>query len=411
MRFEHEQRGSVGCFGSKHVQRIDVLRALAILMVICFHALEAMTGKGSLPWTGDFRSYDAAPDSAFLSFYIFTFGWLGVVLFFVISGFCIHLSFLKWEQKAPAKKGLQEFIRQFYFRRFWRIYPVYLLALAFFTCLRVTNLWTWKGIKMVALHAALLHNFNPGHFFAINAAFWSIAVEWQLYLVYPLVILCRRYAGATSTFIGLGVFALLYRTYAPIITASENWQFALSQMPFSYWPQWLIGGWIAERWVARRAPIPNLRIWIYLAIIAFVVTDQYRPASRFSVDTAMVLFALIIEAFLRDPRPLTRFEKLLIPVGLSSYSIYLFHGLMYEMFSWMHEHIYRTRPYLDLSVTLTGIFLIILLPCWLSYRFLELGSVRIGNLLWDRITIRGPDETGTFAPVSGAEARAAEQAL
>jgi len=365
----------------------------------------------SLPWAGDFYDYNSAPHPAFLTFYILTFGWLGVVLFFVISGFCIHLSFLKWEQKTSAKAGTQRFVGQFYFRRFWRIYPVYLVALLFFTIVRVTNLWSWRAIKMVAIHAALLHNFNFGHFFAINGAFWSIAVECQLYLVYPLVILCRRYAGAAIAFTGLALFAFFYPALVPKMTASEPLRFALGQMPFSYWPQWLIGAWVAERWIARRPPIPFSRVCIYLSIIAYVGMSQYRPLSGWSVDLIIVLFALILEAFIWNSKPLTKLEKLLVPVGLSSYSIYLFHGIMFEVFDWVHQHVYRPSPYFDFVVALPVVFLIILLPCWLSYRFIELGSIRLGNWLWGKTHQRRMDQSAAPSILPAPGPGVAEEAL
>jgi peptidoglycan/LPS O-acetylase OafA/YrhL len=398
-----------------HIQRIDLLRALAIVMVFCFHGLEIAFGHEELPWVGDFRDYAAAQHPAFLTFYLFSSGKLGVALFFVISGFCIHLSFLKWEQRARLKPGNavepQRFIPQFYFRRFWRIYPVYLVALGVFASLSVPDLTSWKAVKMVTIHAALLHNFNQGHFFAINGAFWSIAVEWQLYLVYPLVICCRRYVGAISAFVGLILLGFLYPFYVPGVAGSDAWRFALSQMPFSYWPQWLIGAWVAERWVNRRPPIPGLRIWIYTTLVAYILMSQYRPTSGWSFGVAILLFALLIEACIRNTKPLTQIEMALLPVGLCSYSIYLFHCIMYKLLDWIHANVYQDRPYLDLSLSLTGIFMVILLPCWLSYRYLELGSVRMGNWLWQRLQkpVAGP--IAATPPYSLAQGKVSESGV
>src|SRR5882724_4472054 len=145
--------------GLGHLQRIDLFRAMAIIMVFCFHGFGASLTYAELPWAGNFRDYSAAPYSAYLTFYVFTLGQLGVPLFFVISGFCIHLSFLRWALRqsddGPPQK-ISNFIWQFYYRRFWRIYPAYLAALALFSWVYISAPGSAKGLKTIAIHAALL---------------------------------------------------------------------------------------------------------------------------------------------------------------------------------------------------------------------------------------------------------------
>jgi peptidoglycan/LPS O-acetylase OafA/YrhL len=91
---------------------------------------------------------------------------------------------------------------------------------------------------------------------------------------------------------------------------------------------------------------------------------------------------MLLEAFVRDTRPLSRFEIVAARVGLCSYSIYLFHNAAFLLLPWIHGHIYPARPYLDLSVTLAILFVLVLIPCWWSYRYIELGSVNLGNYFW-----------------------------
>jgi len=387
-----------------HLQRVDLLRALAICMVFCFHGFEATFPGSDLPWGGNLHHFAAAVHPAYLTFYLFSFGKLGVPLFFVISGFCIHLSYLKWERRRAGWAGSSwQFIREFYFRRFWRIYPVYLVALAFFTWFGISDLANAKTLKLVVVHAALLHNFSPGHFFAINPAFWSIAVEWQLYLIYPLVVIVRRTVGATPAFVFLILFGILYRAWVPGFVENSNWHFALSQMPFAYWPQWLIGAWVAERWVTGQSPLRGVRIWTVAVLSIFAAMNQYQPTSAWSFEVAPLFFALLIEVCIRNQRPLNHVEKALLPIGLCSYSIYLFHCVIFQWFDWIHRHLYSALPFVDLTITLVALFLLILVPSWLSYRYLELGSVQLGHWLWQRLRKASPRPV--FGPLAYSASR------
>jgi peptidoglycan/LPS O-acetylase OafA/YrhL len=94
----------------KHLAFLDIIRAVAILAVVCFHCFGDGFGYEFLPWGGQVRSFEVAKNS--LWFLPISFGWAGVAIFFAVSGFCIHLSF--------AHSKTQSF-RDFFIRRFFRI--------------------------------------------------------------------------------------------------------------------------------------------------------------------------------------------------------------------------------------------------------------------------------------------------
>ena len=99
--------------GGARLERIDQLRGVAALaVVVCHAAVSAYRGAPNLggapwPWLG--------------------FGYLGVPLFFVISGFCIHLPQARLLASPAAGRPAW---RRFFARRFWRLYPPYLAAIA-----------------------------------------------------------------------------------------------------------------------------------------------------------------------------------------------------------------------------------------------------------------------------------------
>jgi len=168
---------------SRSENRIDFLdhiRGVAIIGVLVFHSLGSAYGIAKLRWHGWLPDFDVP--GSFLLLFPATFGWLGVAVFFVVSGFCIHLS----HQRAK-----DEDLRAFFIRRFFRIYPPYLAALLIFSFL-----YPWHEIRLCSppslarfcTHLFLVHNLHSGSFNAINMAFWSVAVEFQLYLLYPLVL-------------------------------------------------------------------------------------------------------------------------------------------------------------------------------------------------------------------------------
>jgi len=147
-----------------HFDALDSLRALAISLVLASHA------------TDDFprllQKYSAA-------------GWCGVDLFFVLSGFLITRGLLK------SKASDEPYFRLFYWKRFLRIFPLYYAALLlFFFVLPVAlplPVPSHADQKWYFLYLSnwpvLAHQSVP-----IVGHFWSLAVEEQFYLMWPLLV-------------------------------------------------------------------------------------------------------------------------------------------------------------------------------------------------------------------------------
>ena len=150
---------------SRHMVQLDALRALAVFAVMVTHFLFRTPLSRLLPWDE-----------------------LGVQLFFVLSGFLITRILLQgrsWVEEG--KQSVWFTLRQFYIRRFLRIFPL------FYGTLAVMSL---AGIEPVAetfwWHVTYLSNFyfvliGKGHGSVTH--FWTLAVEEQFYLFWPFVIL------------------------------------------------------------------------------------------------------------------------------------------------------------------------------------------------------------------------------
>lgn len=161
---------------------LDLLRSIAIVWVMLFHSF-LLGGLG--------------PNWSWLSRY----GWMGVDLFFVLSGFLIGTQVL-----APISQGRRLSFGDFYMRRAFRILPAYLAVLAIYLC--------WPGFGEAAgmepWWKFLTFTMNLTIDYARNSAFshaWSLCVEEHFYWLFPLlaVVLLKRPATWKFVLLSAGV--------------------------------------------------------------------------------------------------------------------------------------------------------------------------------------------------------------
>jgi peptidoglycan/LPS O-acetylase OafA/YrhL len=170
---------------------LDGLRGLAALFVVLNHIFERA-------WVGYPGSANHAPFWAVW----FLYGRGAVVVFIALSGFSLGL--------GPARSGWQfKSIATYAHRRAWRILPPYWAALGFSLVMTWYVLaqpgWPGPNGKSVAVYGFLVQDaFSQGHhpgFWAAgspNRAFWSIAIEVQLYVLLPLLLLLVRRVSARA---------------------------------------------------------------------------------------------------------------------------------------------------------------------------------------------------------------------
>jgi peptidoglycan/LPS O-acetylase OafA/YrhL len=134
----------------------------------------------------------------------FHFGYLGVHLFLVLSGFCLTYPL--------ARKGLRLELAQFARRRASRILPPYYVALALFALQRAAAHQRPSARDLLS-HLLMVYNFSPTWMGSINGSFWSLALEWQLYLLLPLLLWGFRRWGVPQTLLATLALTLAYRTW------------------------------------------------------------------------------------------------------------------------------------------------------------------------------------------------------
>jgi peptidoglycan/LPS O-acetylase OafA/YrhL len=142
----------------RHIPEIDGLRAIAVLAVLVYH-LRGSWSQRLLPATG--------------------IGWIGVDLFFVISGFLITRILLESRER-------DDYFRGFYTRRIRRIWPLYYCVVAFALLGSVLHAHVVPGAWAYLVFVQNLA--VPGFGVYALAPTWSLAIEEQFYALWPLVV-------------------------------------------------------------------------------------------------------------------------------------------------------------------------------------------------------------------------------
>lgn len=347
--------------------KIDVLRGLAVLGVFCYHATIAVFGVFYIPvngWLMDFSDYPLK--RVLLNFQPAAFGSFGVELFLIISGFLIHSGYLR--------NGFNPLL--FFNKRFWRIYPPYLLALLFFT---VTLALPGGWINLM-MHLTMTYNLHNAFFFGTNPSFWSLALEVQLYLLYPVFLLMRRK-------LGLWAYVVILLLHLGFI-AGEVWRGTtplwLANFVLKFWAVWVSGAFLAERYHAgKRLSRLQFRHLALIAIGLLAARAVYFPVILLAFTVFLCLF---MDWFLSATLPKIAAFRFIVVLGLCSYSLYLFHQpFLPQVIGFFSLH-YLNTPLVLLGTALAfGLFYGV---SYVTYRAIELPSIRYGKYFYNRISAK-----------------------
>jgi peptidoglycan/LPS O-acetylase OafA/YrhL len=359
-----------------HIPRLDVLRAVAILAVLGLHFV-TYGMKIHAPGNGNdlFVDYSYWPLHDFYLLTPLTLGGIGVGLFFLLSGFCIHYSFLQ----RPASFSTVDF----YWRRFLRIYPAYLVAMTAFILLAWNFHYEPFGpvtSTQIISHLFLIHDLSRNTIYGISGAFWSLAVEFQFYLIYPLLLMGRRRFKLQGCFIGALAINVICQIAVclskPDVTNIHGFLWSL---PFTSWWSWILGACVAEAYVTGNSVFERRTLIAFLSFILWIFACVFRPLEGNNALFGCVFCGVVMEAYLAWPKPLMRVERLLIPVGLFSYSLYLWHHpLMYPLYRVASRVFGFKSPSVAEVIVYLPLTLLLLLPlAAASYYWIELGVPRL----------------------------------
>lgn len=284
---------------------LDVVRGIAILLVLLFH----------------FQPAAASPVLDMLTFPFARAGWVGVDLFFVLSGFLVGRMILT-EAAMPGGFNYARFL----YRRAWRLWPALFLYLALLWIAGGAESWT--TLWPVLLHIQNYHDTTPSHL-------WSLAVEEHFYLGAALLLplLLRRghrHVLAGLAFAGLLSLALRLTALAagkPLLSIQWQTQFRLEGLAIGvaiaccaiHRPDWIAA---AGR---HRAALIVLAMAGFAAL-AMGDAAEFRHGIGFTVAAIAAAALLLAMLDARVPPLLDVPARALAGLGTIAYSLYIWHA-------------------------------------------------------------------------------------
>ena len=351
-------------------QRLDVLdglRGIAVLLVLWYHVWEISFLPAPWPWL------EFVPET----------GFIGVHLFFFLSGFVISYPFLRARLAGTPKPTWLHFA----WRRFIKIAPSYLLsilvayAIGYAAYMNTGAPW-WRE---VLTHLLFIHTWFPDTYGAINGVLWTLSVEVEFYAIFPLV----WWAFSRQPWITAALmFAVAFIWRAWAFSCCQHSTFEQLEENLPGYLDLFASGMLCAYLFLRGFPVieaRKLRAWTPLLALAGVVAAvlllqnlyDHRTDDQWSAVwqirnrgwLALSFVALGLGALL-SPRPVQRVlaNPVLLFLAYVSYNLYLYHQIGARDLLALHFPPYTGDPHASVlwQWSYTGIaFAAAVLVAWL----------------------------------------------
>ena len=269
----------------RHNNNFDALRLIAAFMVLVSHQF-ALSGRHEPLAVG-----------------LYTFGTLGVVIFFSISGFLVAAS---WTHDPRPL--------QFAMRRFLRIWPalaVAVISLAVIATIVQPEKW-WQAVDFVRFNLVFVRDggtyFTSNPIAILNGPLWTIPIEVFCYVAFAILALCtRRYLPWA-----IPVLLVAFAMHVALLTEPEIMQRAHEMLDPTYTP-WFCALFLVGSWLSILPALRARSIWLCVAGLVIMATGR--------VTLGLLLFAppILIAIGLKSWPFLRRFDRF----GDLSYGVYL----------------------------------------------------------------------------------------
>lgn len=354
---------------ASYLPALTGLRGVAACWVLLFHVWE-FSGSPTLA----ISILDFTP--------IARYGFMGVDLFFVLSGFLLSLPFLR----ADADRRPRPRLSQFWIRRCRRVLPAYYVQLII---IAATLWWAGKNAAIspfnLTTHALLIQNLFAG-IVPLNAVYWTMPIEWDFYVVLPLmalVLMRLRPPRALAIFVVLSLAyrAVCYRAFLDPAWAQIVDYGRIMQLPsrFDEFFFGIFGAWLfLRRPISARAAhgwmivgIAGVAIAIVgLSILGDVLMHPQLPWTLLYITWIGLSFGAVVRgAASQSGKTICFGGRVLGWLGLISYSLYLWHYPLLQVAQYFKWTITGSVP----SMLQNILVLVppILVVSWLSQQFVE----------------------------------------
>jgi peptidoglycan/LPS O-acetylase OafA/YrhL len=236
-----------------YVPEVDALRAMAMSAVIAFHCR------------------------------LMPFGWMGVWLFFVVSGFAVTTSLLAAETRGGS---LTAMMKSFYLRRTFRIWPIYMLFVAcnVLVLLALGKFGPLEDLPWLLSFTSNIHmifkTYTVENSWPAFGHLWTVAIEQQFYVVFPFLILIPTRRARGLFLMGVVIFAPLLRAVLAHQAALLGWDGErIAFMVYAFGPAHFDAFAMGSLIALYRAEISvDRRISVAVMIFAMVCTTGYIAA-------------------------------------------------------------------------------------------------------------------------------------
>jgi peptidoglycan/LPS O-acetylase OafA/YrhL len=356
----------------KELHSINFLRGIASFAVVLYHVRQFL-------WIGWYGIQDRSNVSfwdKFASWFSIAtpFGGSGVTLFFVISGFCIMLPY-----NSENKK--QFFYKEYFTRRFFRIYPPYFMAVAFTLVIELTlnyfNLGIVSDKTTYGSVILMIQNYTTGQIHT-NGSLWSLPIEMELYLIFPIVLVVIRKLNLKALLLISGSCSAI-----ALLLQLKGFQF-LSQNFLVFWFLWCSGAVLAELYTSSKLRKPNWLINIvgFVFLVMGIIGDlkHIEPSILsfvFGIFFLIVLWNLLVFDDVVFGKLSSNLIKGITFLGNISYSLYLIHYPFFILCGAIWIDYYGEKP-VNFFVPVLFSFLTVPLA-WLFYKFIELPTHKLAK--------------------------------
>lgn len=309
---------------TSYLSQLDGIRFIAVGLVLIDH------------WLAEYNKLPLGP--------------LGVTIFFVLSGFLISRILLNSKDKLAGKPGgLGKYLKTFYIRRTIRIFPIYYLCLLLLFIFNVPPVR--ETIAWCVLYATNIYIATKQTWMGSIDHFWSLAVEEQVYLVFPLLLFFIPRRRVPAVMVGMMVFSVALRYY--FYRAQYPWMVSYVATPTCL-DAFGLGALLAYGWLYRQELIRRLfsssalvlvSLLLYVGVVIWSKT--YPEVHNLATEVwerlagSLLGVTLIGRAAIGFQGGMKWFleNRVSVYMGQISYGLYLFHNLVYN-----HYHTPPTHP-------------------------------------------------------------------
>ncbi len=302
----------------------------------------------------------------------------GVDFFFVISGFCIYYFYINKLKIINAKT-----YSRFIYSRFYRIIPAFFISIVVYAFLFKLDNGIINAVRLVLLNLFMLQNFSVDY--EISSHFWSIAVEWHFYFMFPLLLYFRF--KSNNIILYLSIITILISIVGVLLLkwdAKYDTQLPVRFVEFSM-------GIILAYYYRIKGSIEFNYRYIFLGILLLLMGRLFNTdfalhyfnsewmyaiikISGYAIMTAG--FAILLYFTIDNKSTIFNFLtwKPLNFIGKISYSFYLWHSVSISIV-WYYFHklnlIYMLSPVLSVITQFLFCVAITIPIAYLSYHFIE----------------------------------------